>query len=423
VIDYRNVRITPLDAGSLQGPVTVSGNGAHTVEYRSTDVAGNVEATQKVEFTIGAAGGDTTAPVTTSSLNPATPGAGGTYTGPVNVTLSAADPAQPGGATTLKTVDVNAFPDHWEPNALTATVGDTVRWNFTTANAGSAHDLWIIKPGEGATSDGTRLSGVAVIPGDPPISQVVDAPGTWTFVCKFHSHKDANGWQGMVGTVTVAPGGGSTPGLGVDYTEYRINTGGATGEWVRKDNTNAASPFVTTVPVSAVGSHVVEFRSTDKAGNTEATKSVAFSIAAPSGGDTEDAEVTADVPLMMGITLGGPATFAPLIPGVAKDYLASTAVTVTSSAPNSSLTVSDRSATAPGHLVNGTVALPQALQVGTGGAFTPIGAAATLLKAWAGPFASEQLTVQFKQPVAATDALAAGHYGKTVTFTLAAGTP
>ena len=100
--------------------MTVSGNGAHTVEYRSTDVAGNVEATKKVDFTIGAAGGDTTAPVTTSSLTPATPGAGGTYNGQVSVQLSATDPAQAGGGGGApKTVDVNAFPDHWEPNALT----------------------------------------------------------------------------------------------------------------------------------------------------------------------------------------------------------------------------------------------------------------------------------------------------------------
>ena len=55
LIDYRNIRVQPLDAGSAQGPVTVSGNGAHKVEYRSTDVAGNVETTKSVDFTIGAA--------------------------------------------------------------------------------------------------------------------------------------------------------------------------------------------------------------------------------------------------------------------------------------------------------------------------------------------------------------------------------
>ena len=40
---------------------------------------------------------------------------------------------------------------------------------------------------------------------------------------------------------------------------------------------------MTTFNVSAAGSHVVEYRSADKAGNTEATKSVAFSIQAASG--------------------------------------------------------------------------------------------------------------------------------------------
>jgi hypothetical protein len=100
-------------------------------------------------------------------------------------------------------------------------------------------------------------------------------------------------------------------------------------------------------------------------------------------------------------------------------------VAATSSAPGAALSVSDRSATATGHLVNGTTALPQALQVGVGGPFAAVGSAAqpTVLQSWAGPLASEQLTLQFKQPVAATDKLLAGRYGKTVTFSLASTSP
>ena len=87
MIDFRNVRVLPLDEGSVRGPVTVEGDGEHTVEYRSTDVAGNEEATKKVDFTIGGAADDETPPVTSHALDPAQPGAGGTYDGPVDVKL------------------------------------------------------------------------------------------------------------------------------------------------------------------------------------------------------------------------------------------------------------------------------------------------------------------------------------------------
>ena len=98
VIDFRNVRVQSLDEGAVQGPFTVEGDGEHTVEYRSTDNAGNVEDIQDVTFTIGEdTGADETAPVTTHELDPADPGAGGEYDGPVDVTLSASDPDEPGG--------------------------------------------------------------------------------------------------------------------------------------------------------------------------------------------------------------------------------------------------------------------------------------------------------------------------------------
>ena len=132
MIDFRNVRVLPLDEGSVQGPVTVSGDGEHTVEYRSTDVAGNEEAIKCHTFTIGAA--DETPPVTTHALDPADPGEGGTYNGPVDVTLSATDPEEGGGEPA--THDVNAQGFSWNPNALDAAFGDVVRWNFPAATAG-----------------------------------------------------------------------------------------------------------------------------------------------------------------------------------------------------------------------------------------------------------------------------------------------
>ena len=68
---------------------------------------------------------------------------------------------------------------------------------------------------------------------------------------------------------------------GVDATEYRINTNGNTGEWKSLKNTANESPFVNTVTVASNGTHVVEYRSTDVAANTEATKSVTFKVTLP----------------------------------------------------------------------------------------------------------------------------------------------
>jgi hypothetical protein len=73
------------------------------------------------------------------------------------------------------------------------------------------------------------------------------------------------------------------------------------------------------------------------------------------------AGVGGSVPATLGLTFGAPATFGAFVPGVAKSYTASTTATVTSSAGDATLTVTDPSTVASGHLVNGTFALPQAL--------------------------------------------------------------
>ncbi|HEX5620697.1 MAG TPA: PKD domain-containing protein [Solirubrobacteraceae bacterium] len=273
VIDFRNVRVLALDEGSVRGPVRVEGNGAHTVEYRSTDVAGNQEAIKKVDFTIGGAADDETAPVTTHALDPAQPGAGGTYNGPVDVTLSATDPAE-GGAEPV-THDVNANGFSWNPSSFDATTGDTVRWNFPEATAGFPHDVWVIKPGEAPDSEGHQIAQTTQ-PGGASASTTVDQAGDWTYVCHLHSSVQQGRWTGMVGTAHVAAGSGGGEASGVDFTEYRVDGGAFT----RHDNTGNADPFATTFTVDDEGSHVVEYRSTDNAGNVEATKSVAFSIQA-----------------------------------------------------------------------------------------------------------------------------------------------
>ena len=112
------------------------------------------------------------------------------------------------------------------------------------------------------------------------------------------------------------------------------------------------------------------------------------------------------VPATLSLTLGAPATFGAFIPGVAKDYTASTTANVISTAGDAMLTSSD-----PGHLMNGTFALPSPLEV-------------TFSKStWTGPTSNESVAIGFKQHIGANDPLRTGTYSKTLTFTLSTTNP
>jgi hypothetical protein len=125
------------------------------------------------------------------------------------------------------------------------------------------------------------------------------------------------------------------------------------------------------------------------------------------------------------------ASFGTFVPGLTADYAATLGVGVTSTAGDAALSIADPSATATGHLVNGAFFLPQALQAGATNAahptasFAPVGSSASplTLLTYAGPVSNDSVTVGFKQPVAATDALRTGPYGKTLVLTLSTTTP
>ncbi|WP_169542175.1 amidase family protein [Solirubrobacter soli] len=123
----------------------------------------------------------------------------------------------------------------------------------------------------------------------------------------------------------------------------------------------------------------------------------AVSVPAPVGGA---------VGATLSLTLGAPATFGAFTPGVTKEYTASTTANVLSTALDATLTVSD-----PGHLMNGTFALPEPLQVSFSKA------------AWTAPVSNDPVTIGFKQTVKASDALRTGAYSKTLTFTLSTTNP
>jgi uncharacterized protein (TIGR03118 family) len=140
--------------------------------------------------------------------------------------------------------------------------------------------------------------------------------------------------------------------------------------------------------------------------------------------------VIANVPAQLSLTLGNPASFGAFTAGMGKDYTASTTATVTSTAGDGALSVTDPSTNAPGHLVNGAFSLPQAVQAqatstgGTGNAaFAAVSATPATLLTYTGPVSNDAVTLTFKQTIGAGDALRTGTYSKTLTFTLSTTNP
>src|SRR5262249_44287126 len=71
--------------------------------------------------------------------------------------------------------------------------------------------------------------------------------------------------------------------------------------------------------------------------------------------------VGGSVPSTLSLTLGTPASFGALTPGLQKDYFASMTANVISTAADAQLSVADPSSVATGHLVNGSFSLPEGL--------------------------------------------------------------
>jgi X-Pro dipeptidyl-peptidase len=159
---------------------------------------------------------------------------------------------------------------------------------------------------------------------------------------------------------------------------------------------------VATLPVPALGggSHQISARYLG-AGGFDSSVSGEITRLVPVSGD-----VGGSVPATLALTLGGPASFGALEPGVAKDYTATTTANVLSTAGDAALTVSD-----PGHLTNGAFSLPSPLVVSFSKA------------AWTAPVSNDNVTITFRQHVDAGDALRTGAYSKTLTFTLSTTTP
>ncbi|MDA0184759.1 family 78 glycoside hydrolase catalytic domain [Solirubrobacter phytolaccae] len=122
---------------------------------------------------------------------------------------------------------------------------------------------------------------------------------------------------------------------------------------------------------------------------------------------TAEAEGTVGgtVPATLALSVG-PVSFGAFLPGVDRDYTATTKATVISTAGDAALSVSE-----PGHLTNGAFALREPLRV------------ALSRTTWTAPTANEDVDVTFKQHIGSTDPLRTGSYSRTLTFTLSTTTP
>jgi X-Pro dipeptidyl-peptidase len=94
------------------------------------------------------------------------------------------------------------------------------------------------------------------------------------------------------------------------------------------------------------------------------------------------------------------------VPGVAKDYTASTTAVVTSTAGDAALSVSG-----PDRLTNGAFSLASPLQV--------LG----VPRAWTGPVSNDTFAIGFAQHIDANEPLRTGTYATTLTFTLSTTSP
>ncbi|MDX6411825.1 MAG: large repetitive protein, partial [Gaiellaceae bacterium] len=209
--------------------VTVAGEGVHSLRYRSTDVAGNVEPAKTVAVRV-----DTTAPVSTDDA-PA-----GWTSGSVTVALSASDAGGSGVARTEYSVD----------GAAGFTTGTTV-----IVSGEGVHTIAYRSIDAAGNSEADRTATVRIDTTAPVTSD--NAPAGWSSTA-----------------VTVSLSAADAGGSGVAKTEYRLD---------------GAASFTTgdSVTISLEGVHTLGYRSIDAAGNAEAEKTTTVRIdtTAPVTGD------------------------------------------------------------------------------------------------------------------------------------------
>ena len=140
----------------------------------------------------------------------------------------------------------------------------------------------------------------------------------------------------------------------------------------------------------------------------------------PVGGDVGGA-----VPATLALNVGGPAAFPAFTPGVARDYTAALTANVISTAGVATLSVADAGTNAPGPPRQRRV-LPRrspSRPARRTARSRPSAPAPLDLLTYTGPVSNDAVPIEFKQSIAANEALRTGTYGKTLTLTLSTTTP
>jgi len=211
---------------------------------------------------------------------------------------------------------------------------------------------------------------------------------------------------------------------------YRLSaTATGTGWTAKITNALAAAKFGETVKVpvyvtKAVGasaSGTVRLTATSES-DPNATQTAVCGLS--------DGDVGGSVPATLSLNLAAPAVLGPFLPGVGKEYTATSKATVISTAGDAALSVVDSSTTAPGKLVNGTFSLNQPLKAqasspatGPAGAFAALSGTPLTLASWTGPVANDEVTIGYSQTILASEPLRTGSYSKTLTYTLSTTNP
>lgn len=211
-----------LDGGATwtaySAPVAVSGDGEHTVQFRATDEAGNVEAAQSASVKV-----DTVAPVTAATTAPAPGG--------VAVTLAAADETS-GVARTEVSIDGGDWASYTEPVTVTGDGDHTVAYR--------------------------SVDRAGVVETEKSVVFQVDATGPTIVVTGLAdgaTYGDAE---------SLALAWSATDGSGVESTSAALDG-------------QAIQPGTVALHTLALGAHTLEVRAVDTAGNTS-TVTLGFTV-------------------------------------------------------------------------------------------------------------------------------------------------